>query len=113
MTLANDVDVLLQDLGVPRDLTSHGSRHVRSPLTGATIARVQDASRDSVNEAITRAKAAFLAWRTVPAPKRGELVRVLGEELRRTKAALGRLVTIEAGKIPSEGQGEVQEMIDI
>ncbi len=113
MTLANDVDVLLQYLGVPRDLYSHGSRAVRSPLTGATIASVQDASRDSTTEAIARAKTAFLKWRTVPAARRGELVRVLGDELRRTKAALGRLVTIEAGKIPSEGQGEVQEMIDI
>ncbi|MGL5166749.1 MAG: L-piperidine-6-carboxylate dehydrogenase [Afipia sp.] len=113
MTLANDVDVLLQDLGVPRDHYSHGSRMVLSPLTGATIASVQDASRDSATEAIARAKTAFLEWRIVPAARRGELVRVLGDELRRTKAALGRLVTIEAGKIPSEGQGEVQEMIDI
>ncbi|MEH2513319.1 aldehyde dehydrogenase (NAD+) [Nitrobacteraceae bacterium AZCC 1564] len=112
-TIANDVDVLLRDLGVPRDRFSHGSRAVRSPLTGETIAYVQDASRQSVAEAITRARAAFLEWRTVPAPKRGELVRVLGEELRRAKASLGRLVTIEAGKIPSEGEGEVQEMIDI
>src|SRR5262249_25320076 len=61
----------------------------------------------------TRARKAFLEWRTVPAPKRGELVRVLGEEFRGAKASLGRLVTIEAGKIPSEGEGEVQEMIDI
>lgn len=113
MTLANDVDVLLQDLGVPRDRYSHGSRAVRSPLTGETVAGVQDASGSSTTEAIGRAKTAFLEWRTVPAARRGELVRVLGDELRRTKAALGRLVTIEAGKIPSEGQGEVQEMIDI
>jgi aldehyde dehydrogenase (NAD+) len=113
MTLASDVDVLLQDLGVPRDRYSRGSRMVRSPLTGETIAHVQDASRESTTEAITRAKTAFLEWRTVPAPQRGELVRILGDELRRTKISLGRLVTIEAGKIPSEGQGEVQEMIDI
>ena len=113
MTLANDVDVLLQDLGVPRDRYSHGSRLVRSPLTGETIAHVQDANRDSTAEAIARAKTAFLEWRSVPAARRGELVRILGDELRSNKAALGRLVTIEAGKIPSEGQGEVQEMIDI
>lgn len=112
-TLADDVDGLLHELGVPPDRTSQGSRAVRSPLTGETIAHVQDAGRDAGREAITRAKAAFLAWRTVPAPKRGELVRVLGEELRRAKTPLGRLVTIEAGKIPSEGEGEVQEMIDI
>ena len=56
---------------------------------------------------------AFLAWRNVPAPVRGELVRLLGEQLRRHKEALGRLVTLETGKILSEGLGEVQEMIDI
>lgn len=63
--------------------------------------------------AIDRADAAFRTWRLVPAPKRGELVRLFGEELRAAKADLGRLVSIEAGKIPSEGLGEVQEMIDI
>lgn len=112
-SLAADVDALLQELGVPRDRFSKGSRAVHSPLTGEIIAHVQDASRADVQDAITQAKTAFLEWRSVPAPKRGELVRVLGEELRRTKASLGRLVTIEAGKIPSEGEGEVQEMIDI
>src|SRR5690606_11396689 len=60
-----------------------------------------------------RARAAFLAWRTVPAPRRGELVRLLGEELRAAKDDLGALVSIETGKIRSEGLGEVQEMIDI
>src|SRR6476660_8362105 len=59
------------------------------------------------------AKTAFLEWRSIPAPRRGELVQILGDELRSAKVALGRLVTIEAGKILSEGQGEVQEMIDI
>ena len=63
--------------------------------------------------AIGRAHAAFLKWRIVPAPRRGELVRLLGEELRAAKAELGRLVTIEVGKVESEGLGEVQEMIDI
>ena len=62
---------------------------------------------------IENAHAAFLEWRLVPAPKRGELVRLLGEELRAHKPALGRLVSIEVGKIASEGLGEVQEMIDI
>ena len=61
----------------------------------------------------TIAHEAFLEWRKLPAPRRGELVRLLGEELRREKTALGRLVTIETGKIISEGLGEVQEMIDI
>ena len=65
------------------------------------------------NAAIEAAHEAFLAWRNVPAPRRGELVRLLGEELRAAKADLGLLVTLEAGKIVSEGLGEVQEMIDI
>ena len=60
-----------------------------------------------------RAQEAFLAWRLVPPPRRGELVRLFGEELREEKEALGRLVTLEAGKILQEGLGEVQEMIDI
>ena len=62
---------------------------------------------------IDRAQSAFIAWREVPAPRRGELVRLLGEELRASKEALGALVTLEVGKITSEGLGEVQEMIDI
>jgi aldehyde dehydrogenase (NAD+) len=113
MTLAQDVDLLLRDFGVPRDCYSHGSRTVRSPLNGEIIANVQDTSSDNVTEAIVRAKTAFLEWRSIPAPRRGELVQILGDELRSAKVALGRLVTIEAGKILSEGQGEVQEMIDI
>ena len=75
-------------------------------MSGSTVQREAAA-------AIERAHAAFLAWRLVPAPKRGELVRLLGEELRAAKPALGRLVSIEVGKIASEGLGEVQEMIDI
>src|SRR5258706_15291030 len=113
MTLAQDVDLLLRDFGVPRDCYSHGSRTARSPLNGEIIANVQDTSSDNVTEAIVRAKTAFLEWRSIPAPRRGELVQILGDELRCAKVALGRLVTIEAGKILSEGQGEVQEMIDI
>src|SRR6202171_175731 len=113
MTLAQDVDFLLRDFGGPRDRYGHGSRTVRSPLNGEIIANVQDTSSDSVTEAIVRAKTAFLEWRSIPAPRRGELVRILGDELRSAKVALGRLVTIEAGKILEEGQGEVQEMIDI
>jgi aldehyde dehydrogenase (NAD+) len=70
-------------------------------------------SREDAEAKIAAARAAFLTWRSVPAPRRGELVRLLGEELRAELPALGRLVTIEAGKILSEGYGEVQEMIDI
>ncbi|MGZ8329947.1 MAG: L-piperidine-6-carboxylate dehydrogenase [Rhodoplanes sp.] len=113
MTLAEEVDVLLQTFGVPRERYTGGSRAVRSPLTGAIIANVHDTAAESTDHAIERAKGAFLEWRSAPAPRRGELVRMLGEELRAAKPALGRLVTIEAGKILSEGLGEVQEMLDI
>jgi aldehyde dehydrogenase (NAD+) len=77
------------------------------------IATLGAHSRDEVAAKIGAAQAAFLVWRNVPAPKRGELVRLFGEELRAHKATLGQLVTIEAGKIVQEGLGEVQEMIDI
>src|SRR5580658_4939050 len=90
-----------------------GSLSVRSPIDGAEIARIRETPPADMPAVIDRARAAFLAWREVPPPRRGELVRLLGEELRASKAALGRLVTIEAGKIVSEGLGEVQEMIDI
>lgn len=86
---------------------------VLSPIDGAEIARVRTHSAAQVTKAIAGAQAAFTAWREVPAPRRGELIRLLGEELRAEKDALGKLVSIETGKILSEGQGEVQEMIDI
>ena len=90
-----------------------GSLRVHSPIDGAEIARVPETDPGEMAAVIARAQAAFRAWRTVPAPRRGELVRLLGEELRAAKADLGALVTLEAGKIVSEGLGEVQEMIDI
>src|SRR5437879_2172587 len=113
MTLSADVESILQGVGVYRDRYRGGERVVQSPLTGETIAQVEDASPDSVTEAIGQSEKAFLAWRSLPAPRRGEFVRILGEELRAAKTGLGRLVTIETGKILSEGHGEVQEMIDI
>lgn len=90
-----------------------GEMEVRTPITGELIASIAWHSDAAVAAAIEQADAAFKTWRTVPAPRRGEFVRLLGEELRASKEALGRLVTIESGKILSEGQGEVQEMIDI
>ncbi len=81
-----------------------------SPIDGQPIGLVQTGDPD---EACARAAAAFVEWRLVPAPRRGELVRLLGEELRAAKEPLARLVTIECGKIVQEGLGEVQEMIDI
>jgi aldehyde dehydrogenase (NAD+) len=84
-----------------------------SPVDGSLLAQVRTASPAEYERALRRAAAAFGQWRTVPAPVRGELVRQLGNALRAAKADLGSLVTLEAGKITAEGQGEVQEMIDI
>ncbi len=113
MTLAAEVDSLLQTFGVPEARYKRGPRAVRSPLTGEVIANVHDGNAAEADRAIEQARDAFLAWRLTPAPRRGELIRLLFEELRAAKPALGRLVTIEAGKILSEGLGEVQEMLDI
>jgi aldehyde dehydrogenase (NAD+) len=104
---------LLGRLGVGKSVFSGGDRAVTSPITGEIIAHVHDASPKACARAIDAAHEAFLAWRAVPAPRRGELVRLLGEELRAAKSDLGLLVTLEAGKTLSEGMGEVQEMIDI
>ncbi len=104
---------ILAGLGVERAAFEEGTLEVNTPINGETIGRVRTATPAEAAHAIEIAHAAFQKWRQVPAPKRGELVRLLGEELRAEKAALGRLVTIEAGKIVSEGLGEVQEMIDI
>jgi aldehyde dehydrogenase (NAD+) len=84
-----------------------------SPIDGSALGRVEAADPAAVAAAIGRAHDAFLAWRLVPPPRRGELVRLLGEVLREEKEALGRLVSRECGKLLSEGLGEVQEMIDI
>src|SRR4051812_6247325 len=84
-----------------------------SPNDGRVLASVRTATPAEYERTIKAAQRAFQKWQTVPAPRRGELVRQLGNALREAKADLGRLVTLEAGKIISEGQGEVQEMIDI
>ncbi|MBK4561841.1 aldehyde dehydrogenase family protein, partial [Enterobacter hormaechei] len=85
----------------------------RAPRDGTVLATVKSHTATEAEAAIQSAHLAYLAWRIVPAPVRGELVRRLGEVLRTHKAALGELVSLEAGKITSEGLGEVQEMIDI
>jgi aldehyde dehydrogenase (NAD+) len=84
-----------------------------SPINGQPLATVRTATPQDYDRAVTRAGAAFQNWQAVPAPKRGEIVRQLGNALRAAKRDLGRLVTLEAGKIIAEGEGEVQEMIDI
>ena len=113
MDLKADVQSLMTDLGVDAALLDAGDLPCRSPLDGQQIATLASDDAATTAAAIDRAEAAFRAWRLVPAPRRGELVRLLGEELRIHKDALGRLVSIEAGKVTSEGLGEVQEMIDI
>ena len=84
-----------------------------NPSDGSVIARVRMAGAADYATIAAHAAEAFLEWRMIPAPKRGEIVRELGDELRRAKADLGALVTMEMGKIRAEGQGEVQEMIDV
>ncbi len=103
----------LKALGVAASAYTGGTLAVRSPIDGSTIGAVHEATPAAMAAAVEQAHAAFLQWRNVPAPKRGELVRLFGEELRQHKADLARLVSIEAGKVSSEGEGEVQEMIDI
>ncbi len=106
-----DASAILNVNGLP-GLTK-GDLSVYSPIDGALIGKVPQQKKAAVGAAVDRSKAAFDHWKAVPAPVRGELVRILGEELRAAKDDLGRLVTLEAGKILSEGLGEVQEMIDI
>jgi aldehyde dehydrogenase (NAD+) len=104
---------LLQELGV--DLPARAGKDLacRSPIDGVEIALLRADSTAEVQAKIGAASEAFRSWRSVPPPRRGELLRLFGEELRAQKTALGRLVSIEAGKILQEGYGEVQEMIDI
>lgn len=113
MTAALDARAILSRLGVHENIFAPGGLPTRSPIDGSSGSPVRIATRDEVDRAIASAAIAFDAWRRVPAPRRGELVRLLGEELRAAKADLAALVTLEAGKIASEGLGEVQEMIDI
>ena len=84
-----------------------------NPANGADLARVRLASAEDYESAAVKSHEVFERWRMFPAPKRGEIVREIGEELRRHKDDLGALVTLETGKILAEGKGEVQEMIDI
>jgi aldehyde dehydrogenase (NAD+) len=108
--LALDVAELLQRLGAEQpagDLTVH------SPIDGSQIGSVATATSIEIDTALIQAQSAFLQWRSVPAPRRGELVRRFGNALRQHKDNLARLVTIECGKPISEGAGELQEMIDI
>jgi aldehyde dehydrogenase (NAD+) len=88
-------------------------REINSPIDGKLIASVCMAHAQDYEQTVLQAQKAFVEWQKVPAPKRGEIVRLIGQELRKHKQALGTLVTLEMGKILQEGLGEVQEMIDI
>ncbi len=111
MTAANEAKAILQRLGVPASVWSSDGFEARSPIDGSVAGRV--AETPDLDAVAARATAVFHQWKRVPAPRRGELVRLLGEELRASKDDLARLVTLEAGKIVSEGLGKVREMIDI
>jgi aldehyde dehydrogenase (NAD+) len=121
-----DVQKILSSLGLTQDNAgtwtttggwrkSTGGKVIESinPATGGVIAKVHCATEADYEQVVKDAEEAFKVWREVPAPKRGEAVRLVGEELRKHKDALGSLVSLEMGKIKPEGDGEVQEMIDI
>ncbi|MBY0482054.1 MAG: aldehyde dehydrogenase family protein [Chitinophagaceae bacterium] len=117
MDFLNELGVLPENKGV-----STGTKWIKSngtginsfsPVNGQKIASVQTTDKDSYETIIQTAQSAFLEWRNWPAPKRGEIVRQVGEALRKSKEPLGKLVSYEMGKSLQEGMGEVQEMIDI
>lgn len=113
VSLPQEVRDLLTRLGVSPRLYADGDLDVHTPITGEVIGQVTKTGTEFAAEKIKAAHTAFLDWRNVPAPRRGELIRLLADELRGELSSLGRLITIETGKLLTEGQGEVQEMIDI
>lgn len=112
-SLRTTLQSCLHSLGVTPGACESGTLPVHTPITGEVIAHVAAATSTQVDAAMQYATDAFAHWRQVPAPRRGELIRLLGDELRANKQDLGTLVSIECGKILQEGLGEVQEMIDI
>jgi len=109
----NDLSATLERCGIAASDVAGGSLRVVSPIDGAEIARLHETPVAEMPAIIAKAKAAFLEWRKVPAPVRGELVRLWGEELRAAKKDIGHVVSVEVGKIVEEGLGEVQEGVDI
>jgi len=104
---------LFNELNIKSLIKSNGGITSTSPIDGAFLGNVSETKVKDIDELVTNSLIAFEQWRKIPAPRRGELVRILGEKLRTKKDSLGRLVSVENGKILSEGLGEVQEMIDI
>jgi len=123
MNISDDIKSVLADLDLKdvNDGVCDGENwfgngkeiEVITPITGQVLAKVKQASKEDYDRVIKSAEAAFIEWRKIPAPKRGEIIRQLGVALREKKDALGKLVTLEMGKSIQEGLGEVQEMIDI
>jgi aldehyde dehydrogenase (NAD+) len=113
MTINHHQLECLKRLGLDPSMIASGDMKVTSPIDGSTLGQVQSHTGTETDNIINNSVTAFRAWRSVPAPKRGELIRIFGEKLRHHKNDLGQLVTLECGKILQEGQGEVQEMIDI
>ena len=109
----NDIHATLERCGIAASEYSGGTLRVASPVDGAEIARLHETAVADMPAIIAKSKAAFLEWRKVPAPVRGELVRLWGEELRSAKKDIGHVVSVEVGKIIEEGLGEVQEGVDI
>ena len=113
MSHSTDVQTLFKTLGLAAPPESVEGIEVRTPIDGSPLAHLAVSTDAQVGAAIARAQARSLSWREVPAPKRGELVRAFGEAVRRHKEPLGRLISLETGKIVQEGLGEVQEVVDI
>ena len=119
-----NISIMLKNLGI-KDINpgaSTGANRIKcqgditssiSPIDGKEIAKVQNASKEEYESVVQKAQEAFIIWRKMPAPARGEIVRQIGLALREAKDDLGKLVTLEMGKILQEGLGEVQEMIDV
>jgi aldehyde dehydrogenase (NAD+) len=108
-----DITALLRELSVDIKKYSGKDLTVSTPIDGSRLASLRTDRLSEVEDKVEKSIKAFKLWREVPPPKRGELIRLFGDQLRQHKNALAQLVTIECGKIETEGQGEVQEMIDI
>jgi aldehyde dehydrogenase (NAD+) len=113
MIYTKDVQIIFKALGLAPPEHDASGLAVCTPIDASLLARVAVSTSALVDAAIARAHSRHLSWREVPAPKRGELVRSFGEAVRRHKEPLGRLITLETGKIVQEGLGEVQEVVDI
>ena len=111
--VSDSLNAVMTSLGLDLSLLRGSDLSVHSPIDGSELACLSVADKAQVSSALSAAQRAFQQWRQLPAPVRGEVVRHFAQALRTHKTALGALVTLEAGKVASEGQGEVQEMIDV